>query len=341
MRIIVSGYGQKPAETIKAYEVDTEGGFQEIWKDSLESPSFLCQGDQYLFTVTEADDYAFIYLYEKVGETYRFLDQRKIEGSALCHITYSSRNKALFGACYGTGTVFSVRVGQEGFGELLYQEVQQLSDPFEENPERESVVQPPLTRAHCVLLNKAEDQLFTVNIALDCIFVYDISEGHLKRKQTIAAPKGSGPRHTVFARNEEVLYVITEYSNEILVYHDQDGYRLTQRISTLAEDFKGISNCSTLCFSKDYRYLYAANRGADTIALFQIKHDNSLSMMAEYPCGGKHPRHMIISRDGSNLLVCNQNSDVVSCFQLDQENGRIVKLLSQTEWKSPSGILEG
>lgn len=325
MKLILSGYGTNLTDDLAVFSIDSNGNAVLEGKTTLENPSFICTGDGYLFAITEAKDEAYVYLLKYSADGFILLDQKKVDGGYLCHITYSSKNKALFGACYETGTIFSVRVEAGGFGEILYHEVQQGSEPG------------ALTRAHMVLLNREETTLITVNIALDRIYTYEISEGSLHRIGILELEKGIGPRHVVYSPDERLLYIITEYSNEILVY-TADDRKLLQRISTLHPDYQGISNCSTLCFSKDLRFLYAANRGAQTITLFRVKEDGTLEWMEEYDCGGKHPRHMIITEDGSYLAICNQNSDNVAIYELDSQEGGLNRLLLSIPFPSPSGI---
>jgi 6-phosphogluconolactonase len=197
MDLIISGYGVKPEKTIRLYSVK-DNSTDILWEDSVENASFVCKGDGYLFTVTEAADYAGIYLYRKLEYGYRLLDHRKLEGGSLCHITYSSKNKALFGACYETGTLFSIGVEEERFGELKFHEVQKGDAPA------------CLTRAHCVLLNREETELIVINIALDRAYFYDIFEGWLSLKQILKMPEGIGPRHAILSKDEGFLYIITE-----------------------------------------------------------------------------------------------------------------------------------
>jgi 6-phosphogluconolactonase len=217
-------------------------------------------------------------------------------------------------------------VESDHFGDILHHEIQQEGTA--------------LTRVHFVLLNRKEDRLVAVNIALDHIFIYAVSQGYLTLERIIKTPEGSGPRHALFSEDESYLYVITEYSNEILVYDLKDEDRLVQRISTLSDQFNGISYCSTLCFSQNDAYLYAANRGAETIALFSVGSDGRLSYLEEYDCGGQNPRHMILSGDGKKLLVCNQSSNQVVCLLLDTEQGRIIGKFGSLDFTAPSGILE-
>jgi 6-phosphogluconolactonase len=328
MELILSGYGSRPRNTIARYTFLNNNTIGLDWQDSIENASFVCQGDGYLFTITEAEDYASVYLYQRIKKGYQLSDQRQLEGGSLCHIAYSPKNKALFGACYGTGTVFSIRVREGKFEEVLFHEIQQGATPSD------------ITRAHCVLLNRMESILIVVNITLDQIYYYEVLEGGLKLSKVVAVPKGVGPRHALYSIDEKYLYIITEYSNEILVYTNDHEGKLLQRISTLSEGYSGTSYCSTLCFSKNGKYLYAANRGEDTIALFMVNEEGKLSRIAEYDCGGHHPRHMIVSDDGEYLVVCNQKSDLVVFFSLDRKQGFIKAKLLSTEFIAPSGILE-
>jgi 6-phosphogluconolactonase len=327
MEFVLSGYGLKPDTTIASFVMNSDGSYERIWETSIENASFVCQGEGYLFTITEVEDYCIVYMYQRKGTQYELVDYRQLEGGALCHIAYSSRNKALFGACYGSGTVFSIQVEEDRFGEVVFQEIQKGVDASE------------LTRAHCVVLNQEETQLIVANIALDQIYFYHIVCGSLKQQYVIELPKKVGPRHVLFSPDEKLLYVITEYSNEIFTY-DMLSKQLLQRISTLSEDYLGESYCSTLCFSLDRRFLYAANRLADTIALFSVGAQGKLSRITEFSCGGSNPRHMIISSDGRYLIVCNQNSDNVKLFSLDTSTGYPQTEVKNIKFRTPSGVIE-
>lgn len=325
--IIISGYGSPQEMTLAQYRIEYSGAYRKLWHTEVHNASFVTKSEDYLFTVTEHDDFCTVYMFKKSEQGYELVDQRKLEGGALCHITYGTKQKVLYGACYGTGTVFAIRVTDEGFGELIFSEIQQAEAEQE------------LTRAHCVLLNAREDELLTVNIALDRLFCYKLKEGIPFLSKSIALPKGVGPRHAIYSKDEKYLYVVTEYSNEVFVYGYDKG-ELLQRISTLSDDFTGVSNCSTLCFLRDGRYLYAANRGADTITQFYVDSKGRLSRIKEYPCGGKHPRHMIIAENDELLIVCNQYSDVVVCYCIEEGTGELSEKKFEIPFGNPSGILQ-
>jgi 6-phosphogluconolactonase len=325
--IVISGYGSREEATIARYHVTNHGEYHQSWKASIENASYVCKSEDYLFTVTELDDHAVVYLFRQESDEYLLLDQRQVEGGALCHITYSAKNRMLYGACYGTGTVFALRTQEDCFGDLVFCEIQ----PVDQGKE--------LTRAHCVLLGSNEDELLTINIALDQIICYQLAQGIPVLSRAISMPEGVGPRHAIYSVDEVYLYIITEYSNEVFVYKNETR-ELIQRISTLPEEYLGSSNCSTLCLSKDGKYLYAANRGADTVTLFRVDSEGKLTWVQDFLCGGKHPRHMILTKQEDLLIICNQHSNQVVAYHIDEISGKLGEKVFEIVFPSPSGLLE-
>jgi 6-phosphogluconolactonase len=324
--IVISGYGAASENTIAGYRLE-QGRELTTWQAQIEQASFICRGEDYLFTITEVDEYAAVHLLKRQENEYLLTDVKRLEGGALCHITYSAKQKVLYGACYATGTVFAIRVEQDRFGEVIYHEIQHKTGEGE------------VTRAHCVLLYEKEEKLLTVNIALDQIILYKLNQGLPVLWERIDLPEGVGPRHASFSSDESRLYVITEYSNEIFVYRTED-HQLLQRASTLPSGYEGSSNCSTLCMTKEGRYLYAANRGADTIAQFRVNPEGLLEWVAEFPCGGRHPRHMILTDREELLIICNQHSDNVTAFQRSTITGALTEKAFELEFHAPSGIAQ-
>lgn len=320
MKCIVSGYGIS-LDTSIAYFGERSVPF---WTDGIESPSFIACGDGYLFALTENSYYAAIYAYRREGMSYRLADRRSVAGRALCHLTYSPVNRLLLGSCYGSGHVlcaqFDPETGKFGDVNAILQEGEGQS------------------RQHCVLLNRAETILYTANLGLDRLFVYRIENGALIEEAVISVKEGSGPRHLRLSPDEKLLYVITEYSNEILVY-DTSDWTLRQAVSTLPANYVGASHCSTLCVSPDGRYVYAANRYADNIALLEADEAGLLTLKANFDCGGRSPRHMELSPDGAQLVICCQDSDWVVFKRLNPETGMPALTTREIPFNAPGCVV--
>lgn len=313
MNLIISGYGHTPDKSIGLYEV-TDGRFTgQGWSDDINSPSFVCQGSGYVFAAAETEKRSEFYIYRSG----KCLGSIALEGcGSLCHITFSQKHSILYGACYGTGNIRAASVNTVSgcFTGELWDYVQG-------------------GRVHSVLLTGDEDILYSANIAGDIIYKYNIDKGLLIPSGMFETGKGRGPRHIALSDDENFLYVITEYSNELLVIETNTG-KLIQAVSTLPEPVKETSHCSALCFSPDRKKLYGANRFTDTIAEFDVAGDGTLRRNRWFGCGGHIPRHMIMLSDGI-LAVCNQESNSVDL--IDTESGQKTDTLI---FVKPAGIME-
>ena len=106
---------------------------------------------------------------------------------------------------------------------------------------------------------------------------------------------------------------------------EDDTYRLLQTVSTLPADFDCSSNiCSDLHLTPNGSYLYASNRGHDSLCCFRILPDGSLCLLQRIPCGGKTPRNFAIDPSGAWLLAGNQDSDNITVFSI-AENGSLLR----------------
>jgi 6-phosphogluconolactonase len=270
-----------------------------------------------------------VYYFLPEGDSYRLADTRKIPGGYLCHITYSRKHKMLMGACYQSGEVFTLPVGEETFGGMRSYIKQENGDGA-------------LTRAHCVELCGEERYVYAANIALDRVYRYGINTAGLCELSYIQLDSGVGPRHICLVGN--IMYIITEYSNEIITYkinkseafstqHASDASYISNlpinRISTLPEGFTGKSYCSTLCYlptGNRTGFIYAANRGANTIALFGRGADGALTKIRDFSCMGDWPRHIaIIGKETETplLAVANERSGYVTLCNINADTGYI------------------
>lgn len=294
MKLIISGYG--PAGRRNIVKCDEYG--KVIWGDTIESPSFVCTSGDRLFAGTENDDYAIFYAYVKDGDGYHMTDSVRFDGvGCLCHICYSEKHSMLFGACWGSGHLIYAALDENG-------KFVRPGKIFQANETGDGSL---ITRAHFVHVNQAEDTLMVNNVGLDIIYFYEISDGTLREKDRIYTERGQHPRHAVYNHDESLLYVVTELSNEVLVYAMPEK-KLLQRISTLPEGFAGKSHCSAICLSPDEKTLYAANRYSESLVYFAVGADGLLTKVLQEPTEAVKPRHMILTPDGKNLIVCYQVS---------------------------------
>ena len=146
---------------------------------------------------------------------------------------------------------------------------------------------------------------------------------------------GSGPRHLAFHPNGRWVYSINEIDSTIdlflwtttssrtnpqgLLIKDGNG------ISTIAANFPAARNtASEVEVSPDGHYLYASNRGEDSLVVFSIgSSDGKLTLVERISSGGKTPRQFTLSPTGNWLLCGDQDSATVAVFRRDAATGRI------------------
>lgn len=316
MKFIFSGY-LKNGETIGLYNVSRNLKHKRLDYQSIPNPSFVIEGDGYLFTYEKTSSAIHLHSYIVQDEEMVPVDKKELPGSNITHLVYSPKNKVLFGCSYHDGTFFGIKVLDGKFQELItYQK--QIDDDR-------------LSRCHQVMLNVDETELAVVNIALDAIYFYDITDHKVKYKDIIALPEGCGPRHGVY--RGDLLYIITEYSNEIHIINRYTKDTL-QVVSTIP-NFTGTSYGATLFFSHDGKTLYASNRGEDTIAVFKVLDNQLLEYDHAIPVGGKHPRHMILSHDGRYIVSCNKDSNNITIINLLRE-----EIVATIPFGEPTGVAE-
>jgi 6-phosphogluconolactonase len=147
--------------------------------------------------------------------------------------------------------------------------------------------------------------------------------GKLTQVSSTQAEAGSGPRHFVFSPDGKTLYQLYEQSSRLAVYDFNDGSpKLRQApMSTVPPGYTGATTASELLMSKDGKYLYSGNRGADSIAVWAIDAKGLVTRIADVNTEGKTPRSLALDPTGRFLYSMNQRSETITTFRIDPGTG--------------------
>ncbi len=134
-------------------------------------------------------------------------------------------------------------------------------------------------------------------------------------------------------------YILSELSGEIFVFKNLgQGFESIQKISFVPPGFKGIYGGAAIRLHPNGKYLYASNRGPDSISIFSIDQSTGLlSKVGDEPSGGKTPRDINIDPSGNWLIAANQDSDSLEVFRVDGDKGTLVSV-SKTDVNTPVNI---
>jgi 6-phosphogluconolactonase (cycloisomerase 2 family) len=159
----------------------------------------------------------------------------------------------------------------------------------------------------------------------------------------VASRPGAGPRHVDFHPRKPYAYVLNELDSTITTYGFDAGrgeLRPLQVITTLPPSFTGNSATSEIEVAPSGRFVYASNRGHDSLAIFSIdEFTGLLASVGWESTQGKTPRFFAIYPAGTFLYVANQNSDTIVTFRVDQTGGQLTPTGQVVKTGSPSCIV--
>jgi 6-phosphogluconolactonase len=202
------------------------------------------------------------------------------------------------------------------------------------------------THAHMIQADPAGRFVLHVDLGLDQIFVwkFDARAGKLTPNDppSVALPPGDGPRHFHFHPNGRWLYSVQEEGSTVVLFdYDAAAGRLTARqtVSTLPPGFAGSNFCSEILVSGDGRFVYVGNRLHDSIGIFAVGKDGTLSYVGEEWTRGNYPRSFAFEPTGRFLYCCNQRGDNVATFRADAKSGGLAFTGQYTAVGNPSCVV--
>ena len=150
-----------------------------------------------------------------------------------------------------------------------------------------------------------------------------------------------GPRHFVFHPHQDLLYSVNENGSTVSAYHfdaRQGTLHSFQVISTLPEGFEGDNTTAEIRMTPDGRHLYASNRGHDSLALFAVADDGTLTAQGHVATEAV-PRFFTLDPTGRFLYAVGQQSGRLASYRIDAGTGALEPLEIHQVGKSPLWIL--
>jgi 6-phosphogluconolactonase len=236
------------------------------------------------------------------------INRRASGGDLPCHLAIDPAERWLAVSNYGTGSVAILPIGTDGeLGDISDLVQHEGSGP---NPERQLG-----PHAHCSVFLPGGEFLAAADLGTDSIVIYafDDRTGSLRPHRVVRSPAGAGPRHLALHPHGTHLFVVEELGNRVVAHRwDADSGDLlpSGAASCLPQD-AGHSIAADLHVSPQGRYVYASNRGHDSVAVIGFDDTAGLEQLAVFSTTGSWPRGFALSPDGSHLLVANQLGDEV------------------------------
>lgn len=333
--LFVGTYTEKESKGIYAYRFDAASSELTPLGLAAETanPSFLAidPNRRFLYAVNEVPKYkggnsgaVSAFAISRHTGKLSLLNEVASRGADPCYIAFDKTGKYALVANYtgGSVAVFPVRAdGHIGDSSAFVQHVgSSVNKERQEGP-----------HAHWIETTPDNRFAIAVDLGLDELLVYrfDAKTGSLTANNPPHAKldPGAGPRHLAFHPNGKFAYVVNELQSSItaLSYDPSRGaLHVLKTVSTLPKGFSGSNDTAEIQVHPSGKFLFASNRGHDSIAVFSIdSHTGTLTLVDHFPTQGKTPRNFEIDPTGSFLFVANQDTNNIVVFRIDPNSGRL------------------
>ncbi len=234
-----------------------------------------------------------------------------------CHMSTDRKGRYLLAAYYLSHKVTVHRIGEDGAAidpPVVFRETAIGAHCFQTDPSNRFVFVPHIAR------EDAPNAIFQ--------FLFDEKTGQITPNDPprVAQPDWTGPRHYCFHPAKDIVYFSNEQGCSVSVYAlDTKKGTLSpvQTISTLPEGWSGQSKCSQIRMTPDGRFLYAPNRGHNSIAEFAVDPASGLLTALGHAPAEKIPRAFEIDPAGRFLISAGHDTGHLAVYRIKSDTGRL------------------
>lgn len=344
---------------IAVFEMDRSTGVltQIFTFMDIASPSFitLSPDHRYLYAISEIDNF------NKAGDgcvTAFGVDQytgtlSKINtvssgGAIPAHVSVHPSGKFVYVANYIGGSVAVFPVKPDG-GLAEASDIVHMTGPKQperatDNPQGNFAVSDHSgSHPHMVASDPSGRFVLADDAGLDRVYVWrmDMTNGKLipAKVPYYNLTPGCAPRHFVFNKAGTIFYNLCEQDSKVLVsnFNSETGaITLIQSVSTVPPYFRGSTLAAEILIGDTGKYVYVSNRLGDSLAIFAIGKDGTLTLQDEVWMHADYGRAMMFDPTGTFLFCANQRSDAVTSFRVNRTSGDVKFTKQYTPVGSPT-----
>lgn len=337
----IGTYTNTESQGIYKYLLHTDGSIDSVGLAvKTENPSFLAMSadGKFLIAVNEIDTYenaGSVESYLVSTDTLKLMNRRPSGGAHPCFVAINAENIVLT-ANYSGGNVGLFKLSEQG----------RLSDllDLQQHEGKGTTERQAGPHAHSVWFQPDQNRIIAVDLGTNQLWFSSLDQEQQKfiagDPQILDMDPGAGPRHLVFHPNGKWIYVANELTSTVSqVNIEESGYSLGASFSSLPAGYAEPNTCADIKISADGQFIYASNRGHNSIAVFQIDPvTGNLKLLGNKACGGDGPRNIALSPDENFLLVANQHSNNIVTLKRDKTSG-LLRYSHQTEAPTPVCIV--
>ena len=174
-------------------------------------------------------------------------------------------------------------------------------------------------------------------------FRFDAETGHITPNTPARVEMDAelGPRHFCFHPSKDILYFSDEQGCSVTAYNfDAEAGTLSafQTISTLPEGFAERNSCSQIQIAPSGEYLYAPNRGHNSIACFSVDADSGALTAIGHAESEAVPRAFSVDPSGQFLYAAGLDTGRLAAYRIEG-NGTLTRFATYDVGEEPMWVL--
>lgn len=337
----VGTYTNGDSKGIYSYSLGPDGKLQKLkLAAQSENPSYLAFSTdrKFLLAVGEIKNDSgdgTVSSFRVEGDSLSLINQSSSGGAHPCFVAVNDSDYVLT-ANYSGGNIGLLKLNQSG----------ELSDVLDtqQHTGKGSHPRQDAPHAHSAWFYPSSSEVVAVDLGTNQLWFSSIDTNsntlEPKTPKTLDLNPDDGPRHLTFHPNGKWIYVLNELSNTVALvrYDEKNGFEKGEHFSMLPKNFSGENTGADIHISTDGKFLYASNRGHNSIVIYGVGDNGDLQVLGHESVKGEGPRNFTLSPDGSYLLVANQHSNNIISFKRDHTTG-LLSFVDEIQAPSPVCLL--
>lgn len=251
----------------------------------------------------------------------RLLNEQPLGATGPAQLAVSPDGRYVVVANYYYGAFVVLPIGDDG-------RLSPISNSWQDTGSGPQPRQQDGAHPHAVVFDPSGCFLATADLGNDEVQIFRLVNGNLERVSVASVASGSGARHVAFSRDAATLYVIGELEGNITVFpFDAATGALGQSIQTLSSmpaSYTGTPSGAEIAVHRSGRFLYASNRGSETVAGYEIdRRTGELSLIGFATQGVAGPTNFAIDPSGQWLYVNSNVGNEIVQFSIDATSGEL------------------
>lgn len=260
------------------------------------------------------------------------LSQSQTKSSGATHVSVDAAGKVVFTASYGSGSVASFQVEEDGSLSKAISVVEHEGSSI--LPSRQSS-----SHAHYMAAGPKNKFAYVPDLGLDKVLIYSFEESaELTAAGAGVVAGGAGPRHMKFSKDGQFAYVLNELNITVTTFrYDSESGSLTEvaTVSAVPEDtdIKRLS-CAEIVVHPNGKFVYTSQRdlnardekdglGRNSLSVYRVTDEGVLQRIQTISAGVRIPRNFNLHPSGKWLLAGGQSSQNVQVFAVDEKTGKL------------------